>query len=124
MRIMGFLRADEHSEAGATPRPELMEAMGKFMEEVMAAGVLEATNGLTPSAAGKRITCSGGQCTVTDGPFASPKELIAGYAVYNVDSWDDAVHWTRRFLEVLGGGVCELRPIFDPSDWSIEGAVA
>jgi len=122
MRIMGFLRASEQSEGGGPPTAESMEAMGAFMQEVTAAGVLEATNGLTPSAAGKRINCTDGQCTVTDGPFANPRELTAAYCVYNVKSWDEAVYWTKRFLQVIGGGECDLRPIFDPSEFSVDTA--
>lgn len=102
------------------PTKELMERMGTFMEEVAAAGVLEATDGLKPSSEGKRVKLENGDLTVTDGPFTESKELVASYAIFNVASMDEAVHWTQRFLEVLGTGECELRPIFDPSDFPPE----
>lgn len=117
MRILGLLRADASSEAGDMPSRELMENMGKFMEEVTKAGVLLATDGLHPSSKGKRVRLSAGKTTVIDGPFTESKELIASYALFQVESMEEAVDWTRRFLEVLGGGECELRPIFEASDF-------
>lgn len=117
MRILGLLRADRSSEAGDLPTPELMENMGKFMAEVTEAGVLVATDGLHPSAKGKRVRLSQGKTTVIDGPFTESKELIASYALFDVKSMEEAINWTRRFLEVLGGGECELRPIFEASDF-------
>ena len=118
MRILGLLKADKESEAGAPPSPELLEKMGKFIEEVMKAGVLKATDGLTPSAMGKRVRLSNGKVTVTDGPFTESKELVASYALFEVKTMAEAVHWTTRFLQVLGEGECELRPIFDPTDFA------
>ncbi len=117
MRCIGLLKADRDSEAGTPPSPELMERMGKFIEEVMKAGVIVATDGLQPSSKGKRVRVEGGKVTVTDGPFTESKELVASYAIMQVKSMDEAVHWTRRFLEVLGGGECEIRPIFEASDF-------
>ena len=117
MRIMGMLKADMDSEAGTLPTPELVQRMGEFMEEVMTAGVVVSTDGLKPSSEGKRVKLSNGEVTVTDGPFTESKELIASYALFQVDTWDEAIHWTRRFLEVLGEGECELRPIFEPTDF-------
>ncbi|MPZ50132.1 MAG: YciI family protein [Dehalococcoidia bacterium] len=118
MRFLGLLRADADSEAGAPPSKELIERMGTFMEEVAKAGVLLAADGLHPSSKGLRVKYSGGKATVTDGPFTESKELVASYAVYEVKSLDEAVHWTTRFLEVLGEGECEIRPIFEASDLS------
>ena len=117
MRILGLMRATKESEAGAPPDKDLMERMGVFMGEVMAAGVLLATDGLHPSAKGKRVKVDNGKVTITDGPFTESKELVASYALFQVKTMDEAVMWTRRFLEVLGTGECELRPIFDPSDF-------
>jgi hypothetical protein len=117
MRIMGLLKADKESEAGAPPSPELMQKMGKFIEEVMKAGVLRATDGLQPSSKGKRVRLSKGKITVIDGPFTESKELIASYALFEVKSMAEAIEWTKRFLEVLGEGECELRPIFEASDF-------
>jgi len=117
MRVMGLLKADQHSESGAPPSPELMEKMGKFVEEVSKAGIMISSDGLQPSSKGKRIRLSGGKVTVTDGPFTESKELVASYALMQVKSMEEAVEWTTRFLKVLGQGECELRPIFDPMDF-------
>jgi hypothetical protein len=118
MQIMGLLKADKHSEAGAPPSKELMEKMGALVEEITRAGVMLGTNGLQPSSKGKRVRLSGGKVTVTDGPFTESKELIASYALFQVKTMDEAIHWTTRFLEVLGEGECELRPIFEATDFS------
>jgi hypothetical protein len=120
MRILGLLRADEHSEAGAPPSRELMERMGTFMEEVSKAGILLASDGLQPSAKGKRVRLADGKVTVTDGPFTESKELVASFALFQVKSMDEAVYWTTRFLQVLGTGQCELRPLYEASDFPPE----
>ena len=113
MRFLGLLKGDEESEVGAPPQKELMEKMGKFIEEITKAGVLVATAGLQPSSKGARVRLSNGKVTVIDGPFAETKELIASYALLQVSSMAEAVEWTTRFLQVLGGGECELRPIYE-----------
>jgi hypothetical protein len=118
MRILGMLKADASSEAGAPPSKELIERMGSFVEEVAKAGVLVATDGLHPSSKGKRVRLADGKVTVIDGPFTESKELVASYALFQVKTMDEAVHWTTRFLQVLGRGECELRPIFEPTDFS------
>ena len=120
MRVLGLLRADKSSESGAPPSPEMFAKMGPFIDEITRAGVLVATDGLLPSAKGKRVKLANGSVDVIDGPFTESKELVASYAILDVKSMDEAVTWTRRFLEVLGGGECEIRPIFDPADaqWS------
>ena len=117
MRLLALLKADEASEAGAPPDPELVHKMGDFIEEVTNAGILLATDGLKPSSEGKRVRRSGGTVTVIDGPFTESKELVASYALMQFQSMDDAVHWTKRFLEVLGEGECELRPIYEATDF-------
>jgi hypothetical protein len=117
MRFLGLLKADEHSEAGAPPTKELMEKMGKFMEEVTKAGVLIDTAGLQPSAKGARVRVSGGKVSVIDGPFTESKELVASYALLEAKSMAEAVDWTTRFLKVLGEGECEIRPLFEASDF-------
>jgi hypothetical protein len=94
-----------------------MERCGAFMEEVAKAGVLVATDGLHPSSKGKRVRLTNGKVTVIDGPFTESKELVASYAILNTRSIDEAVHWTTRFLQVLGGGECEIRPIFEAEDF-------
>jgi hypothetical protein len=120
MRILGMLKADASSEAGAPPSKDLIERMGVFIEEVTKAGVMLDSNGLHPSRKGKRVRLADGKITVIDGPFTESKELVASYAFFQVKSMDEAIHWTKRFLEVLGQGECELRPIFEPEDFSKE----
>ena len=117
MRILGMLKADKDSEAGAPPSPVLMQRMGVFIEEITKAGVMLATDGLQPSSKGKRVRLANGKVTVIDGPFTEAKELIASYALFGVTSMDEAIKWTKRFLEVLGEGECELRPVFEASDF-------
>jgi hypothetical protein len=117
MRILGMLRADKESEAGTPPTRELIERMGTFIEEVVKAGVLVATDGLQPSAKGKRVKLADGKVTIVDGPFTESKELVASYALFDVKSMDEAVDWTTRFLKVIGRGECELRPIFEATDF-------
>ena len=117
MRFMGLLKADASSEAGEMPSPELMENMGKLMEEITRAGVLLATDGLTPSSQGKRVRLEDGKVSVIDGPFTESKELIASYAIFETKTMDEAVEWTTRFLKVLGTGECEIRPIMEFTDF-------
>ena len=113
MRFLGLLKADKHSESGAPPPKELMEKMGKFIEEITKAGVLVSTAGLQPSSEGARVRVSGGKVTVTDGPFAETKELVASYALLETKTMKEAIDWTTRFLKVLGEGECEIRPLFE-----------
>jgi hypothetical protein len=120
MRILGMLRADASSEAGAPPSKALIERMGTFIEEVTKAGVMLDSNGLHPSSKGKRVRLQDGKITVTDGPFTESKELVASYAFFQVKTMDEAIHWTTRFLQVLGTGECELRPVFEPADFSTD----
>jgi hypothetical protein len=117
MRFMGLLKADESSEASIPPSPELLQRMGTFIEEITRAGVLVASDGLQPTSKGVRVKLSGGKFVVTDGPFTETKELIASYALFETKSIDEAIHWTKRFLEVLGTGECEIRPLFQASDF-------
>ena len=120
MRILGLLKADKESEAGAPPSKELIENMGHFIEEITKAGVLLASDGLQPSSKGTRVRLSEGKVTVTDGPFVETKELVASYALFQVNTMAEAIEWTTRFLKVLGEGECELRPIFEASDFAPE----
>jgi hypothetical protein len=118
MRFLGLLKADAESEAGTPPDPELMQRMGEFMEEVTRAGVLLATDGLKPSRFGKRVVLEdGGRLSVIDGPFTESKELVASYALFDTKTIDEAVEWTTRFLKVIGRGECEIRPIYDFTDF-------
>jgi hypothetical protein len=118
MRILGMLKADKESEADTPPSADLMERMGAFVEEATKAGVLVGGDGLHPTAKGKRVRLERDKFTIIDGPFTEAKELIASYALFDVKSMDEAVEWTRRFLDVLGKGECELRPIIEAEDFS------
>ena|SRR5215213_2482061 len=121
MRFLGLLRADPESEAGTPPNPELMARMGTFIDEITRAGVLLATDGLHPSTKGARVRVADGKATVTDGPFTESKELVASYALLQVKSKAEAIEWTTRFLKVLGKGECEVRQVYEPSDFHCGG---
>ena len=116
MRFLGLLKADKDSESGAPPPPEMLARMGPFIEEVMKAGVMVATDGLLPSSKGVRVKLAHGKFTVTDGPFTESKELVASYAILQTKTREEVIHWTKRFLEVLGGGECEIRQIAEMGD--------
>jgi hypothetical protein len=118
MRFLGLLKADKDSEAGTPPNPELLAKMGPFIDEISKAGVLLSTAGLQPSSKGARVRLSAGRVTVIDGPFAETKELVASYALLETKSMADAIMWTTRFLQVLGEGECEIRPLFEPGDFA------
>jgi hypothetical protein len=122
MQFMIIRRADADTEAGALPTPELMAAMGRYMEEMGKAGILRGGNGLHPSARGARVKFHGGRPTVVDGPFTEAKELIAGYHVIDVPTLADAIAWTRKWpKEDAGGGVeLEIRPIITDEDFGPE----
>ena len=111
MKFLGLYRPT--APEGTPPSQENMAKMGKLIEEMTKAGVLLATEGCMPSSKGARVRYSGGKFTVTDGPFAETKELIAGFALFEVKSKEEAIEWTRRFLEVVGGGTCELHELFE-----------
>jgi hypothetical protein len=100
---------------GVPPTEREMAAMGKLIEDSMKAGVLLATEGCLPSALGARVRLSGGKVTVTDGPFAESKELIAGFAILQVNSKEEAIEHTKAFLKVAGDGETEIRQVFEPS---------
>jgi hypothetical protein len=118
MRFLLMVKATNESEAGAPPRRETVAKMGALMQEMAEAGVLLAADGLTPSSQGKRITFSHGKITkVTDGPFAETKELVAGFCMVEVGSWDDIMKWNDRFADAAEDGVTEIRPLFEVGDF-------
>lgn len=124
MRFMLFVKANEESEAGVMPSAELIEAMMKFNEEMAKAGILLALDGLKPSSKGARVTFSGDERTVVDGPFAESKELVAGYWIIDVKSLDEAIAWAKRAPNPMPGqeGVIEVRPVAGPEDIGTENA--
>ena len=118
MRFLIMHKSNEANEAGVPPTPELIEEMGKFMEEASRAGVLLAAEGVHPSSKGARLEFSGGRRTVTDGPFAEAKELIAGFAIVQVGSKDEAIDWATRFAAVIGDVEIEVRQVVELSDFA------
>ncbi len=119
MRVMVIVKATKNSEAGAMPSTELLEAMGKYNEELVKAGIMLAGDGLQPSAKGKRIRFSGGKKTVIDGPFPETKELIAGFWIWQVKSMEEALEWARRCPDPMPGEESELeiRPVYEAEDF-------
>ena len=116
MRFMVMVRADRHSEAGQLPDTGMLEAMGKYNEELLKAGILLAGEGLRPSSAGARVKFEAGKTTVTDGPFGQPRELIAGFWLMQVKSQQEVIEWIRRCP--LGEGEIEIRQIAELSDFA------
>jgi hypothetical protein len=100
----------ENPETSAPPSAEMMAELGQFMQEAIKAGVIVATGGLQPK--GTRVRLSGGKLSVTDGPFIEAKELIAGFAVIEVESREAAIEWASRFRRILGDGESEIVQVF------------
>ena len=121
MRVMVMVKANEDTEAGVMPTTEELAAMGAYNEELVKAGIMLDGEGLHPSSKGARIQFSGDQRNVVDGPFAETKELIAGYWIWQVRDWDEAVEWAKRCPNPTGAvGVLELRPVFEAEDFGDE----
>ena len=121
MKVMVLVKATADSEAGVMPSPELLEAMGKFNEELVDAGVMLAGEGLHPSSRGVRVTFDGAQRRVTDGPFAETRELVAGFWIWQVRSLDEAIEWAKRCPNPMPGvSDLEIRPIFEAEDFGSE----
>src|SRR5437667_6034717 len=108
MRFMVIVKATNDSEAGVMPSEQLLTEMGKYNEELAKAGVLLAGEGLQPSSKGARVKFSGSKRTVTDGPFAETKELIAGFWLWKVKSKEDAIEWVKRCPNPMPGEVSEI----------------
>jgi len=118
MRVMVIVKATKDSEAGVMPSKELIDAMGKYNEELVKAGIMLAGDGLKPSSKGKRVRFSGAKRTVVDGPFAETKELIAGYWIWQVRSIEEAVEWLKRCPNPMPGeSEVEIRPFFEAADF-------
>ena len=121
MRVMVLVKATKDSEAGLMPSTELLQAMGRFNEELVKAGIMQAGDGLKPSAQGKRVAFDGPSRTVIDGPFAVTSELVAGFWLWQVKSMDEAVEWARRCPNPMPGpSVLEIRPVFEAEDFGAE----
>ena len=126
MRFMIIVKATQDSEAGARPEESLFAEMATYHEALAKAGALLDASGLQPSAKGWRIKYAGGKRTVTDGPFAETKELIAGYTLIQAKSRAEALEWTKRFPNPAGGGKeCEIevRQLFELEDFGSSEAL-
>jgi hypothetical protein len=118
MRVMVLVKATSDSEAGLMPSTELLEAMGKYNEELVNAGILLAGEGLHPSMKGKRVAFDGPKRTVVDGPFAATGELVAGFWLWQVKDMAEAVAWVKRCPNpMLGPSEIEIRPVFEAADF-------
>jgi hypothetical protein len=126
MRVMVIVKATKESEAESNPlemegAQEMFEQMGKFNEELIKAGIMLAGDGLKPSKFGKRIHFDGTKRSVTDGPFAETKELVAGYWIWQVRSMEEAVEWAKRCPNPMPGpSDLEIRPIWESEDFGPE----
>ena len=121
MRVMVVVKASKESESGATPDPKIFEEMGTFNEELVKAGILVSEEGLRASSLGKRVHFSGPKRTVTDGPFAETKELIAGYWIWKVKSMDEALEWVKRCPNPHhDDSDIEIRPLYEMEDFGPE----
>src|SRR5437867_12845956 len=119
MRFMVLVKANKESEAGVLPDQKILAAMGKYNEELVKAGVMLAAEGLHASSKGKRVKFDGAKRTVTDGPFAETKELIAGFWLWQVKSMEDAIEWLKR-APFDGGTEMEIRQVFEAGDFGGE----
>jgi hypothetical protein len=119
---MILVKADKNSEAGVLPDEKLLTEMGKFNEELVQAGVMLAGEGLQPSSKGARVKFSGSKRTVTDGPFAETKELIAGFWLWQVKSKEEAIDWVKRSPNPFPGteSEIEIRQLFEAEDFGAE----
>ncbi len=120
MRYLMVYRPEHIQEAGCVANEEHMAEMGKFVEELVNAGVLLSTEGLHPISQGARVRLSASRYTVTDGSAAEAKDLIAGFAIVRVNSKEEAVELAERFLKIAGDGETEIRQLFEPTDFGAE----
>jgi hypothetical protein len=116
MRFMVIVKANKDSEAGVMPSTELLAAMGRFNEELVKAGMMEAGEGLHPSAKGARINYASGQAKVARGPFNLTGDLAAGFWMIKAKSLDEAIDWMKR-APFDGGAEIEIRQVFSPEDF-------
>jgi hypothetical protein len=115
---MVFVKATKDSEAGIMPSTELLEAMGKYNEQLLSAGIMLAGDGLKPTSNAKRVAFDGPSRKVIDGPFAETRELVAGYWMWEVKDMAEAVEWVKRCPNPMPGpSEIEIRPVFEMADF-------
>ncbi len=119
MRVMVFVKATADSEAGALPEMEMFEAMDKFNQALIEAGIMRGEGaGLKPTSHAKRVAFDGASRTVIDGPFIETKELVAGFWQWEVKDMDEAVAWVKRCPNPMPGpSEIEIRPIYEEADF-------
>lgn len=118
MRVMVIVKATKDSEAGIMPTEEMFSKMLSFNEALVKAGLMLAGDGLHPSSKGVRVLFSGDTRTVTDGPFAETKELIAGFWIWQVKSMAEAIEWVRKCPNpMLTDSEIEIRPLYEAEDF-------
>ena len=121
MRFMVLVKATKDSEAGILPSTELLDAMGRYNEELVKAGIMLAGEGLHPSAKGARVRFSGDKRTVIDGPFAETKELVAGFWLFQVKSREECIEWVKRCPNPMpGDSEIEIRQVFEAEEFGEE----
>jgi hypothetical protein len=120
VKVMIFGKATKETEGGVPPDPQAMEAMGKYVEALIAAGIMKemVLGGLKPTRFARRVHFSGKKPTVIDGPFAETKEVVAGFMLWEVKSVEEAVEWVKKY-PVTEDSTVEIRPLFSMDD--IEG---
>jgi hypothetical protein len=119
MRVMAFVKATADSEAGIMPSTELFEAMSHFNRQLVEAGIMLAGEGLKPSSTGKRVQFDGPKRSVTDGPFAETKEVVAGFWLWRVKNLEEAVEWVKKCPNPMPGpSEIEIRPLFEAEDFA------
>jgi hypothetical protein len=118
---MVIVKATEESEAGVMPSTEMLTEMGKYNEELVKAGIMLDGDGLHPSSKGARVRFEGSKRTVTDGPFAETKELVAGFWIWQCASLDEAIEWVKKCPNpMLGPSEIEIRQIFEAEDFGAQ----
>ena len=118
MRVMVLVKATKDSEAGIMPSTEMLEAMGKFNEQLVNAGIMEMGDGLRPSSKAKRVAFDGPKRTIIDGPFAATGELVAGFWLWQVKDMAEAVEWVKRCPNPMPGpSEIEIRPFYEMADF-------
>ena len=120
MRVMVFVKATADSEQGVLPTADAFAAMGRFNEELVAAGILLAGAGLKPTIEARRVAFDGAGRTVIDGPFAATGELVAGFWLWQVKDMDEAVAWVKRCPNPMPGpSQIEIRPFYEEDDLAL-----
>ncbi len=119
MRVMVFVKATKESEEGLSPDPKMFEAMGRYNDELMKAGILTGDlGGLKPTKHAKRVAFDGAKRAVKDGPFGNADDIVAGFWIWTVKDMDEAVEWVKKCPNPMpGASEIEIRPFFEEEDF-------